>query len=202
MSTTGLSLPTLMGVGHTQEEDIHETWSTFDEMELQLARQGIEPVMQPECEVPRITARLLTDVDNREFSQIFANFGEWYGYVTNLYGRIQAKIVEIDNELHDLEVQNRKYMLDTWRASGGDKKDKPTIQEMSDFNDLHPRVRELKHEWQQWEQQRLILSPRKDQLYRDMKIISRQVEIRGQELERNRMGGNMPSRQHISRGQR
>lgn len=199
-NTGGLSLPSHMGVGQTQEDQIRQTWSTFDEMELQLTRQGIAPLMKPACGIPRITARLLTDADNREFSQIFSEFGEWYGYISNLYGRIQAKLVEIDTEMSDLEVQNRKFMLDFWKNGGGDRKNKPTIQEMSDYNAMHPRVRELKHEWQQWEQQRLMLQPRKDQLHGDMKIISRQVEIRGQELERNRMGGNMPSRHYIPRG--
>ena len=201
MSQGGLHIPGSLGIGRSQEEQIHQSWSTFDEMELLLVRAyGIHPVEQPNCSVPRITASLLTDASNREFSQIYANFGEWYGFITALYGRVQAKIVEIDNEMSDLVVQNRQRLLDAWRQAGGNKRDKPTVQQMSDYNDLQPRVRDLKFEHQKWEQQRLMLQPRKEQLYRDMKIISRQVEIRGQELERNRTGSNMPGRRHTPRG--
>lgn len=202
MNQGGLHIPGPMGVGRSQEQQIHQTWSTFDEMELLLVRSyGVHPPEQPKSEIPRITARILTDADNREFSQIFANFGEWYGFITALYGRVQALLVEVNNEMSDLEVQNRQAILQAWKKAGGNKKDKPTIVEMSDYNAMQPRVRELKFLFQKWEQQRLMLAPRKEQLYRDMKILSRQVEIRGQEIERNRLGGNMAGRQHIPRGQ-
>lgn len=194
MNMGGLRVPGPLGVGQTEEEQIQRTWQTFDEMELMLTRLGIPPLEKPRCTIPKVTANLLTDSQNREFSQIFAEISEWYGFVTSLYGRIQAKLVEIDSELADLEVQNRRKMLKAWKDAGGEKKDKPTVQDLSDHNMMHPRVRALKHEWQQYEQQRLILQPRKEQLYRDWKTVSRQVEVRGQELERNRIGNNMPGR--------
>ncbi len=201
MSQGGLHIPGPLGIGETQEETIQRTWSTFDEMELHLARNyGVHPLEQPRCAIPRITGHLLNDANNREFSQIYANFGEWFGYITSLYGRIQAKIVEINNEMSDLEVHNRKEMLNAWRQTGGVKKDKPTVQEMSDYNALHPRHRELQLDHQRWEQQRLILQPRKEQLKKDSDIVSRQVTIRGQEIERNRLGGNMAGRRFQPRG--
>lgn len=192
----GLVTPDTLGLGHTQEESIRQTWSTFDEVELQLTRQGIPPLEQPRCTIPHITAHLLNESNNREFSTIYANFGEWFGYISSFYGRILAKLVEVDNEMNDISVQNRRQLLQAWRAAGGKKTDKPTIQELSDYNELHNRYRELKHERQQWEQQRLILLPRREQLKKDQDIISRQVTIRGQELERHRVGGNMASRYH------
>ena len=194
----GLNVTGDMGMGQSRQEEIHSAWATFDEMELQITRAGIPPLEKPACTIPHITARLLNDADTREFTQIFSNFGEWYGYITNLHGRIKAKLVEIDNEMDDIVVHNRKAMLEAWRAAGGKKSDKPTIQEMSDYNELYDHYRTLKHERQQGEQQRLMLDPRKEQLYRDMKIVSRQVEIRGQEIERNRMTGNMPGRHYRS----
>ena len=185
-----------MGVGQSQEQVIHNTWSTFDKVELHLTRMGIEPLEKPACELPHITAHLLTDANNREFSQIYANFGEWFGFVASLYGRIQAKLVEIDNEMTDIVVHNRKEMLQAWKATGGSKKEKPTIQEMSDYNDLHQRYRQLKLERQEYEQERLILLPRREQLKNDKEIISRQVTIRGQEIERHRLGGSMAGRRY------
>lgn len=194
MEQGGLQVPGNLGIGQTQERTIEQTWATFDAVECQLTRMGIPPMESPRCNIPKITADTLTNTPNDQFSRIFSEFSEWYGFVTNLYGRIQAKLLEVENEMSDVETHNRKHLLDTWREQGGAKKDKPTVQQMADFNALHHRYRDLKIQAQELEQQRLILQPRKEQLYRDWKTISRQVEIRGQELERTRIGGNMPAR--------
>jgi hypothetical protein len=184
-------------MGASAEDAIHQWWETFDRMELELQEAGVPPTEVPTSTRPKLTAEILATPNYQQFTEIYSIFGEWFGYIVDYHARVRAKLIEIVNEMNDIEVMMRENMREAAKAPGVKKLSQL---EMSDKIESLPQYRELKRERQKWDQQRIMLDGRLEQTSRDLKIISRQVEIRGQEMERQRIMGNMPRRQHVPRG--
>lgn len=187
----GLNLKGMPGIGATAEEDVHNKWSSFESVEAELSYMGFPPVEKPPYSCPNLTPEMLTEATDKQYTAIFVQLGEWYGYVTNVHARIKAILIQIDNELGDLESRLREGTVQASKIEG---RKKPTLQEIADTIKKDPRILELTLQKQHHEQKKLLLQSYVGQLERNLKIVSRQVEIRRQDLEHHQVANNMPTR--------
>lgn len=189
-TTGGLSLPTNVGMGQTAEQQVHAQWDTVGQVEAELAMRGFMPMDTPNYPCPVITEEALTTSDSKSYTTTYAQQLSWFNYSSQTLSRIVADLLGVQNEMTLIEARMRKG----FRLNGA----KMTAQQMADEILLDPRYLELKHREQLLSQHKIELSAYTEGIERGLKVISRQVEIRKQEIEQNRV--NIPGRGYGVRG--
>jgi hypothetical protein len=182
----GLNIPDAAGVGSRLEQELHNIWDTFDLMELKLTQDGFEPMEKPNYNRPTLAPGMLASANGHQITELHEKFGAWHSYAANLLSRIRAATTQVDNEMTVLAIRLRKGALEASKRAGNKKK--PTAKEIEDDVKLDPRYQELMLEKQKYDQQRFIMDSHVESLTRELRIISRQVEIRRQDLEANTGG--------------
>lgn len=189
---TGMRLKGPVGIGAAQQQAIHNEWDTFDKNEAFLARMGFPPLAQPEVSCPQVTDEILTTADDKLYTETYAALVSWRNYCQNLYSRIEAKAMDVVDELKVLAI-DLKRGAKLAASSTGDKK--PTKDELDEMLWLDPRYKELKRLEHDFAQQLRLLRPQVDSLNKGVDLMSRQVEIRRQELTKAReRSANYPGR--------
>lgn len=192
--TGGLSLPTNIGVGETEQSKIHSTWDTVDKVEGELAMEGFIPMMTPEFECPQVTEEELTTEDSKSYTQTFARQFAWFNYSSQVLARVTVRLLQIENEQAIIESRMRVGFKERMR-NGAPKMSEKDIQ---DQINLDPRYQELMLQAQNYKQKKTVLSAFAEGIERGLKVISRQVEIRKGEIEAGKV--NIPGRGYGMRG--
>lgn len=190
--TGGLSLPKNTGVGSTEEQAVHQQWTTLDEQEEKLASQGFVPMDAPSFTCPEITEETLTTADSKAYSTTFAQQLSWFNYSSQTLARCIAELLQVSNEMDIIEAKMRRGFRERMKLAGKD--GKMTAQEMSDEILLDARYSYLLLRKQELTQYKTRLAAYTDGIERGLKVISRQVEIRKMELEQSRV--NIPGRDY------
>jgi hypothetical protein len=194
--TGGLSLPSSVGVGESQERRLHQQWDTIEEIEQKLLAEGFQPMAQPEFGCPQITEDTLTTADSKAYTGMYAQQLAWFYYASQALSRCSAELLQVTNEMSLIEATMRKGFRDRMKAGG--KAAKMSAEEMGDLILLDPRYSYLLHRKQELTQYKLELGTYTENIDRGMKVISRQVELRKMELEQSRI--NIPNRGYGIRG--
>jgi hypothetical protein len=160
-------------------------------MELTLTRMGFPPVEQPSHSRPVLTPEILTTPDSRQYTEVYWRLEAWHDYAFNTMARIKAILVQVANEKNQIERSIRKDAAQP--SADGEAKEKLSKQEMDDLIAEHPRYHELSYEEQKLEQQKILLQSHVESLERDLKLVSRQVEIRRQDIDQGKRATNLPS---------
>jgi hypothetical protein len=189
----GLSLPRIVGAGETLVRKTKERWDTLDGVEEHLRELKVPDLREPTVEAPEVTAEHLLTPDTKEYTVMFANTRIWYGYATRLLARTHAALLEVGNQLANLEAALRKKLRD--QQKGAAKADKLSAAEIDDEVTTDPDWQELKLREQTLKQYKLELSAWYDDLDRQLKLVSRQVEVRREDFQGGRNEGNMPGRE-------
>lgn len=187
----GLRLPAAVGPGDLDAQLMTQSWNTFDDVELELTLMGFPPLEQPKHARPQLTLEILATPNSREYTDLYLKVEAWHNFAFNTMARIKAILIGYENEQNEIARGIRKEFAAP-DPSGG-KKAKVNKSSIEDTIAEHPRFRELTFEMQKWEQKKIILQSHVDSLDRDLKMVSRQVEIRRQDIDNGRRGSNMPS---------
>ena len=190
MQGGGLHLPEDVGVGETAAAAIESRWDTIQSVDEYLVKQGMLPNSIPECTCPPVTAELLSTTNTAQYTTLFASQLRWKNYAGRLLADIRAHLLQINNEMSDIETDRRitfRKMNETKAKS-----DRISSDEMVDRINIEPRYRELKIQGQQMQQLRLKLEAWDEELDRNMKTISRQIEVRKTEFTGGTRESNMP----------
>lgn len=192
----GLRLPSVTtGVGVTTEEEIHQRWQKYDTvLEYISTVLGIQPPQEPDYALPELRVEDLTTPDSTTYTETYTKINAWFGYLSEVKARHDAKVLEIEVEMEDLEATTRERMrqLNTRKTAKGEPKP-PSAQEMSDTIAMDSRYRELKQQKLFQQQVLKLLNARVEKVDRELRLISRQVEIRKQDFEQNNRQGSMGS---------
>jgi len=184
-----LRLPQALGPGEMEEELITQSWNTFDDIELELTMMGFEPLEKPKHSRPQLTLEILATPNSREYTEIYLKVEAWHNFAFNTMARIKAIMIGLQNEQNDIARSIRKEAAAP--DPQGAKKPKANKASIEDLIEDHPRYRELTFMMQQYDQKKIILQSHVDSLDRDLKMVSRQVEIRRQDLDNGKRGGNI-----------
>ncbi len=183
----GLHLPKKLGVAHSVAEVAHDTWSTFESVQEELAQRGLPPLPVPPYTYPgAITIAQLT-TEGQDYSKTYVEHLAWYNYVAELVAAIRATLTQIENEMEDIASK----MREDERAKAGKA---PAVNAMKDLIEQTPRYRELKIEAQRFDQKKRLTEGKLDTMDRNLKLLSRQVEIKRVEFEKHRVGEGMQTR--------
>jgi negative regulator of replication initiation len=110
----------------------------------------------------------------------YARYAAYTGHIGEQIAFIEARLLEIKNELEAIESAVRRTMRA--RSARGTK---PTKEELTDECRENPRYNDLLLQEQYYEQERKILEARRDTYLRAGQVVSRTVTLRGQDIESN-----------------
>lgn len=173
------------GVGATDEEEIHGFWTVSsavtDYLEMQL---GCPPPKEPDYSYPELKLGDLTTTNSAKYTEAFAKRTAWLGYLWTVLSDHEAKLLELDTEMQDIERRIRSNLRKTsTKVTRTGEQKAPPAHEMDDIIGKNPRHRELKKEALFHRELIKRLSARVNALLEAQKLTSRQVEIRRQEID-------------------
>jgi hypothetical protein len=189
----GLNVPRDVtgALGAEEEQQLHEMWDTADDVEVDLQRDGVMLLCKPECPMPYVNAYVLTEAADREFEIIFAQVGEWFGYLSNLLARTKVRQIQAETEEDELKRKMRRRLYTHYEAKA---QKRPAAKELEDSVEDNDRACALRQEAQYYRQRAIELSSLVDKFERDWKTVSREVEIRKLVIEATVRGSNIGSR--------
>jgi hypothetical protein len=189
MSDYGFKAPSNLGVPERTpvNNQVHRRWDTFAEEEAKLHMQGFTDADKPLNEFPQLTAQQLTTLPNDQYTALHATYLEWFRYTAEIFAKLKANILQLDNEMEDIELTIKRDM-----KGGRDKK--PTADDLEIAVGTTPRYVELKQLKQRAEQAKILLETRVDYLERSLRVISRQVELRKIDAGQGMVNNGMPAR--------
>jgi hypothetical protein len=187
-STGGLSLPTNVGIGATEQAKAHHQWDTSGEVLDRLKAEGFWTMDTPTFELPRITVDVLTTADNTMYSKVYAEQLAWFNYASQILAGAKIEVLQTKNEMDMIESKMRKQFRDSAKVNGI----KPNEKDIQDEINIDTRYSELKLYGQKMEQYKIMLDTFSEGIERGLKVISRQVEIRKMEIEQGNV--NIPGR--------
>ena len=189
--TGSLHLPKDVGIPTSAVQAIANNWNTIDGVNARLKQQGIHENVEPDVQYVPVTTALLVTTDVKEYTTLFSAQLRWYNYVVRLVADARATLLQLTNEMEQIEATKRTY----FRSMGEGKKktEKMSAVEMSDMILQDPHYLELKLQHQTTEQYRIKLDAWCEELDRNLKTVSRQIENRRAEGTGGTREGNMSS---------
>lgn len=186
---TGLgNLPDLIQSNAEMDKRRRETWNTYDDAVRELEAIGL-PVEQPEPDVPcpyRLSSEdILTD-DSRAFTTQYAECLAWEGYLKTIHARLCAQQLQAEHEEKVLKAEIKDILVKKY----GKKSQKDLDDRVTTSLDYQAAAARL----QKCTQQLLMVKAMVDQQSANLKVLSRQVTINGQELEAEMIKNNMGNR--------
>lgn len=194
---TGLRIAknTPLGVGLQAAHDIKEQWSTEAHVEAKIKSKGIQDFKQPSFECPFLTPQNFNLSDAKACAETYLSLNAWYSFIAELLAKVNLSILEYENMLEHLEAKTREE----YRTISQPGK-KMTQLEIADRILLNPQHMQLTKELQKYKQYKERLSTRADALSRSLRVLSRQIEIRRQDLEHTAVPNRIPFQEGKIRG--
>lgn len=193
----GLRLPSVVpGVGASKEREINARWQVYEKVLDYLSMEvGIVSPVEPKSAYPELGTDELTTADSHAYTDTFAKLSSWFGYLTEVKARHDAKLLGIKAEMEDIETTIRERLRKTnSRETAKGKPKPPSALEMSDAIAKDTRYTELAVDRLFQEEVLLILNARIEKCERELRLISRQVEIRRLDFEQANRGSNIQGR--------
>jgi len=185
----GLQIPQGLGVEGTKLAELKNTFTTNVEVEQYLRQLGIHDQMQPNFELPMVTVEVLTTTNSSEYTSLYARQLAWYNYLTPLLANVTVRLLQAKNILDVVEAEIKEGISKENKILP--KGDKMTVSEINTKVTIHPSYQDALLEVQKMTQYKARINAMAEVAERNMTVISRQVEIRRQEIEGNQREGGI-----------
>jgi len=199
----GLNLPTSLGMSPKEEDAVAHRWDTLEGVVDNIGSWGFGEAVGPNVECPMVTADMLLTPDVKQYTTLFTSLLHWFNYANKLKARVMAELLQLENEMSDIAAETRKRLRRENEQRGNDtdvrgKKvkvnGKLTALDIDDEIETNLRHRELKIRAQAVKQTKYELDARCEELERSLRVVSRNIEMRKEELGDGRKAENMPGR--------
>jgi len=186
----GLRLPVSMGMSPKEEEAVSNRWDTLETVIETLSTWGFREAISPNIEYPSLTADMLLTQDVKMYTTMYTSFLRWFNYSNKMKARVIAELLQLENEMGDIGAETRKRL----RRENEARKKPLTAKDIDDEIDTNLRHRELHIRAQAVKQMKIEMDAQCEELERSLRVISRNIEVRKEELGDGRKAENMPSR--------
>lgn len=164
-----------LGLGESAEQQLHAAWETIDDVLVEAMREGFYPVERPNYAPPILDPAWLNSLTPDNYHLLTAQLSAWKSYAQSLLTMLECGIEECDNEMDTLAAAIKE------RERKGPGK-KPPEAAIADKVKINTRYTELRQRRQMLVQKKKLIEPHFDRYGRDLRILSRALEMRGQEL--------------------
>jgi len=190
----GGGLQITLGVGAPQSklDKIADTFATQTAIEEELVKMGVTDQPKPNFELPVITRENLTTTNSKEYTDLYAKQLAWFNYLTPIFASVEVALLEAKNTFDLTEAAIKDGLYEENKLLS--KAEKLTSDELKNKVLVHPSYQEALLQVQRMTQYKMRLKAMLEIADRNMTVISRQVEIRRQEIEGGVHENNMPRR--------
>lgn len=185
----GLQAPKSLGISMTELDRIVEKFHTQPSVEEDLKKMGITNPPQPQFELQQITAEMLSTVDDVAFTAMYSQQLAWQNYVSPVLAKVTASLLQEETKLKLIGAAIKKHIREQNLLR--EKKDKLTEDDIENEILTDPVYQETLLEAQRHKQMKLSLEVAEQIAGRNLRVISRQVEIRKEAFEAHQREGNM-----------
>lgn len=189
-TTGGLQIPQGLGAGKSKLDMLMEKFSTIPAIEQELTRLGIHDMPQPQVALPAVTAEVLMTPDSRAYTTLYAEQLGWFNYLAPILSRIEVNLLQAENIFTLIEAEIKDAIYEQNKML--EKKEKMSESEVKNKVLIHPYYQDCLLEVQRYKQFKDRIDTQAKIASRNMTVISRQVEIRRQEIEGGQRENNMP----------
>lgn len=187
---------TIAGIGASEAATINTEWNSYTDAIRYLEDQlGMAPLKEPEFPYPSLRVEDLTTTDNKAYTEAYMHRVAWFGFLSEQKAKHDAVRLELEAKMSMIETRIRQEMRKHSRkvTRAGETK-APPAQEMEDAINSDHHYIELKKKLVLHEQVLKLLNSRVETADREIRLTSRQVEIRRQDFD-NASRGNASIRQ-------
>lgn len=179
-------------MGRSVEQKEHATWDSYDDVAMELSMKGIDPPNRPPFPRPIIEPSQYADLEGANYSILMGQVDRWFEYMRTCQAEIDGRLIAVRNEMDIIGVDLRSMIR---REVDAQIRKKVSESEMKDALKEQPRYRELMKYEQDLEIAQKQVGAIVESLERYAKGLSRQITVRGQEIELGGMNtGKKPPR--------
>ena len=173
-----------IGLGQQQEAAAHATWDSYDDVFMELSMKGFDPPGRPPFPRPLIHPDQYTRLEGDAYSILMGQVDCWFEYTSCAKAEIEGRLITIRNEMYIIGVDLRATIRNEVALG---KRPKPAETVLRDLVKEQPRFRELLKLEQDLEVANKQITAILEALERYAKGLSRQVTLRGQNVEMTNM---------------
>jgi len=167
------------GLGAAAEEEIHERFQTYDMVQVGVMKQGFMPIGKPHYAPPVLDPQELSTLTPEKYHFLTAQLSAWRSYTHEQTCDYECQIEECDNALKLLGPAIRKGIRTRCESL---KIKKPAEDVIKDEVLTNPTWVEITLLRQKLLQKKKSIEPKHERYGRDLRILSRALEMRRQEL--------------------
>ena len=180
-----LETPNALGLAQSEQDNLHQQWSTFQRVQQRLQQEGFQPLPLPQLACPGyLDIETITSHDSRVLTTEYAKYKAWRDFAAERLMYSSQILLETQNEMEAIEARTKKRL----RESSNKKYTKDEIKEESRSD---ARYEQLKLQEQENLQMKLAYETQVSRFSNAMTLISRSITIRGQDMEQGKRGGNI-----------
>lgn len=185
-----MDLPENMGLSASEQQAVHQQWSTYTGVIQQLTKEGFKALGEPSHGYPEyLDIDTLTSHDSRVLTRELARNKAWKDFAQQRLTYISMILVETRNELQAIEARVRKHLRTNKVGKTG-----PTKDDIVDQARTDPRYEQLKAQEQQFDQYKMYYDAEVERFSGNYALISRVITLRGQNIDegmrQNNVGAN------------
>jgi len=165
------------GIGEAMQQEIHSKWNTIDDALIYVLKKGLAAMTPPHIAPPLIDPHLLASASPQQYSIMYGAFEAWTSYIAEDLAELSAYLLQCENEMEQIAVHIREKIRETAEKTNTKK---PSEDSIKDRVRIDPRYEELLLSHQQAKQRHIILSERREKYSRGLRLLSRNLEIRGE----------------------
>lgn len=188
-ATGGLAAPTSLGISMTELEAILSKFDTQNAVEQDLKHMGLTDEKKPAFELPEITPEALTTTDNTQYTTLYSQQLAWQNYLSPIVAKVCSGLLQAENQMVLIEAAIEKRLKAQNKLR--------TKEEKLDKNDIKnevlndPIYQEAMLEAQRLKQYKLRLEAMTEIAGRNLRVISRQIELKKMEFDENNRETNI-----------
>jgi hypothetical protein len=178
-----------IGISQAKLEEIVTKFRTLAHVEADMRVKGPAEYSKPTFQPSEVTPETLATENPAEYTRIFAEQLAWLNYFSPMMGKVEAACTENENILKLVDAQIRKDMIAMNKTlTKGEKFSEPEIDAEVLTN---PTYQDCLLEVQKMRQYRYQVDAWINISNRNIRVVSRQVSLRGQEIEGSNREANV-----------
>lgn len=180
---SGVKMPSHPRSGASFVSSQEQKWETYGEVDRSLEELGVSLPTKPSFDQPILEGTFLTTVSNADLAILGTEFLSWFSYLSELLSRVEAQLLEVENAEETI-IASLRYNKRQGETQGAKRM---TAEDMKDYILLCPDYQEIALKKQRLAQRKKLLQVRVDVLDKSLKMISRQITLRGIDVEAQRI---------------
>jgi hypothetical protein len=180
-----LDIPDRLGLSHTEQQQVHDQWNTFDRVQAQLKQEGFVPLAYPPYACPGyLDIDTLTSHDSRTLTVEYAKYKSWHDFTAQRLMYSEQILLQTSNEMGAIEAEVKTRLAQESKK----KYNKDDIREEARKDQ---RYAQLRLQEQEHKQLKFAYESEKERYSKSMSLISRAITLRGQDIDQGQRGSNI-----------